>query len=209
MYYIIFLLYYFTNTTPLGFTLSSHLDVVIVSDLIDSALTKDIENMVTKLSRRLSEASPYHYVHEKVVFHVNRDPTILSQIHRLYVESRLASKSDPSNSVEKKVKVAVPRVSMEAIMSEHFIRTSSMTTLYVVMIDDALKKFDVSYTATAGFKDTSGSSSSSSSGSSSGGSSNDCRRKAFISDSKGFAWIDVFANDDNLVFVGILLLLFH
>lgn len=173
-----------------------------MSDLIDSALTKDIENMVTRLSRRLSEASPYRYVHEKVVFHVNRDPTILSQIHRLYIESRLATKSDPSNSVGKKVKVAVPRVSMEAIMSEHFIRTSSMTTLYVVMIDDALKKFDVSYSATAGFKDTS--SGSSSSGSSSSGSSNDCRRKAFISDSKGFAWIDVFANDDNLVFVGML-----
>ena len=85
-------------------------------------------------------------------------------------------------------------------MSEHFIRTSSMTTLYVVMIDDALKKFDVSYTTTDGFKDTSSGSSSSSSSSS----SNDCRRKAFISDSKGFAWIDVFANDDNLVFIGML-----
>ena len=186
----------------LGFTLSSHLDVVIVSDLIDSALTKDIENMVTKLSRRLSEASPYRYVHEKVVFHVNRDPTILSQIHRLYIESRLATKTDPSNSAEK-VKVAVPRASMEAIMSEHFIRTSSMTTLYVVMIDDALKKFDVSYTATAGFKDTGG-------GSGSGSGSNDCRRKAFIADAQGFAWIDVFANDDNLIFVGkYALLLFH
>jgi hypothetical protein len=73
-----------------------------------------------------------------------------------------------------------------------------MTTLYIIMVGDALKKFDVSYTTSLGFKD---SSSSSKNSGSSNINSNNCRRKAFISDSKGFAWIDVFANDDDLVFV--------
>ncbi len=167
-----------------------------MSDLIDSALTKDIEDMVTKLSRRLAEASPYLFVHEKVMFHVNRDPTILSKILRLYSSSRLAMKTDSLNSAEK-VKLSVPRVSMDEIMNEHFTRTSSMTTLYVVMIADALRKFDVSYSVTSGFKDTTREGEGDDN-------TNDCRRKAFVSDTKGFSWIDVFANDDNLVFAGTL-----
>ena len=116
------------NNINSGFTLNSHLDVVIVSDLIDGSTAKEVETLVSSLSKRLAHSSPFRFVREKIVFHINRDATVLSQISRLYSNSRLASPAktktpdvaaasadtpDQANNIPAKAISAVPRASME------------------------------------------------------------------------------------------------
>lgn len=116
-------------------TLSSHLEIIFITDLLSESDGRSIESNLNSLSDVHSKSSPMDYVHEKIQFHVTLDNVLIKAVKK---QLNYLSTDKHFNIIDHK--------RIENILFDHFNRMSSASSLYVLYLSDS-QSLNITYSS--------------------------------------------------------------